>query len=110
MLTLTYEYKLKLTQQQAKQIDHDLEVCRRVWNHALRERKNWIASRKCPVNACSVRSEYIIPADAPYPSFNVQCQRLTEAKQTNPDLASVNAQALQQDLKRLDQAFERRHW
>ncbi|WNC86193.1 helix-turn-helix domain-containing protein [Thermosynechococcus sp. QKsg1] len=110
MLTLTYEYKLKLTQQQAKQIDHDLEVCRRVWNHALRERKNWIASRKCPVNACSLVSEYIIPADAPYPSFNVQCQRLTEAKQTNPDLASLNTQALQQDLKRLDQAFERRHW
>ncbi|WKT86755.1 hypothetical protein QYC30_02150 [Thermosynechococcus sp. JY1339] len=30
MLTLTYEYKLKLTQQQAKRIDHDLEVCRQV--------------------------------------------------------------------------------
>ncbi|QSF50302.1 hypothetical protein RHI63_06065 [Thermosynechococcus sp. GLH187] len=38
-------------------------------------------------------SEYIIPADAPYPSFNVQCQRFTQAKQFNPDLASVNAQA-----------------
>ncbi|WKT84485.1 MULTISPECIES: helix-turn-helix domain-containing protein [unclassified Thermosynechococcus] len=76
-------------------------MCRQVWNDALRERKDWIASRKCPVNACSVRSEYIIPADAPYPSFNVQCQRLTQAKQTNPDLASVNTQALQQVLKRV---------
>ncbi|WP_460195071.1 RNA-guided endonuclease InsQ/TnpB family protein [Thermosynechococcus sp. FA-CM-4201] len=83
-------------------------MCRRVWNDALRERKDWIASRKCPVNACSVRSEYIIPADAPYPNFNVQCQRLTQARQTNPDLVSVNAQAVQQVLKRLDQAFERR--
>ncbi len=108
MITLTYEYKLKPTKQQAKQIDHDLEVCRKVWNFALRERKDWIASRKCPVNACFLRSEYIIPADEPYPSFKLQCQRLTEAKKVNPELASVNAQALQQVLRRLDQAFERR--
>jgi putative transposase len=108
MITLTYEYKLKPTKQQAEQIDHDLEVCRQVWNYALRERKDWIASRKCPVNACSLRSEYIIPADEPYPSFKLQCQRLTQAKKGNPDLGSVNAQALQQVLKRLDQAFERR--
>lgn len=108
MITLMYEYKLKPTRQQAEQIDHDLEVCRKVWNYALRERKDWIASRKCPVNACSVRGEYIIPADEPYPSFKIQCQRLTLAKKTNADLASVNAQALQQVLKRLDQAFERR--
>jgi putative transposase len=108
MITLTYEYKLKPTKQQAKQIDHDLEVCRQVWNYALRERKDWIASRKCPVNACSLRSEYIIPADNPYPSFKLQCQRLTEAKRLNADLASVNAQALQQVLRRLDQAFDRR--
>jgi putative transposase len=108
MITLTYEYKLKPTQRQAEQIDHDLEVCRKVWNYALRERKDWIASGKCPVNACSLRSEYIIPADAPYPSFKVQCQRLTQAKHSNPDLASVNAQALQQVLRRLDQGFDRR--
>lgn len=108
MITLTYEYKLKPTKQQVEQIDHDLETCRRVWNYALRERKDWIASRKCPVNVCSLRSEYIIPADEPYPSFKLQCQRLTEAKRLNADLASVNAQALQQVLRRLDQAFDRR--
>ncbi|MFN4067654.1 MAG: hypothetical protein ACK4K5_10650 [Thermosynechococcus sp.] len=61
----------------------------------MRERKDWIASRKCPVNACSLHREYILPADEPYPSFNVQCKRLTQARQTNPDLASVNAQVLQ---------------
>ncbi|WP_244348361.1 RNA-guided endonuclease InsQ/TnpB family protein [Thermostichus vulcanus] len=108
MMNLTYEYKLKPTQQQAKQINHYLEICRRVWNDALRERKDWMASRKCPVNACSLRSESIIPADAPYPSFKLQCQRLTEAKRLDEDLASVNAQALQQVLRRLDQAFDRR--
>lgn len=107
MIILTYEYKLKPTKQQAEQIDQDLEVCRKVWNYALKERKDWMASRKCPVNACSVSSEYIIAADEPYPSFKRQCQRLTEAKKVNPELASVNAQALQQVLRRLDRSFER---
>ena len=36
MITLTYEYKLKPTKQQAEQIDHDLEMCRHVWNYALK--------------------------------------------------------------------------
>lgn len=108
MIILMYEYKLKPTKQQAEQIDHDLEVCRQVWNYGLRERKDWMASRKCSINACSLRSKYIIPANEPYPGFKVQSQRLTQAKKANLDLASVNAQALQQVLRRLDQAFERR--
>lgn len=107
MITLTYEYKLKPTQQQIERIDHELMVCHKVWNYALRERKDWIAARKCPVNASSVQKEYIIPADAPYPGFKIQCQRLTVARKGNPELASVNAQAQQQVLRRLDQAFER---
>ena len=107
MLILNYEYKLKPTKRQAQQIEHDLEVCRKVWNYALRERKDWMASRKCPVNACSLRSEYIMSADTPYPGFKQQCAALTQAKLTNPDLRSVNAQALQQVLRRLEQGFNR---
>lgn len=107
MITLNYEYKLKPTKQQIEQIEHDLEVCRKVWNYALRERKDWMASRQCLVNACSLRSEYILAADAPYPGFKQQCAALTQAKLTNPDLKSVNAQALQQVLRRLDQGFDR---
>ncbi|WP_249369255.1 transposase [Acaryochloris marina] len=106
MLTLTYEYKLIPTQLQAEQMQHILDVCSSVWNYALRERKDWIASRKCPVNACSLRSEYIISVDTPYPGFNDQCKSLTQAKKTNPRLKSVNAQVLQQVLRKLDKAFK----
>ena len=59
MLTLSYEFKLKPTQEQVQEIEHILAVCRQVWNHALRSRKDWIKSRKSPVNACSLVSEYI---------------------------------------------------
>ena len=108
MLTLTHEYKLKPTKQQIETIENSLNVCRKIWNYALRERKDWSASRKCPVNACSLHSEYIMAADAPYPNYFFQAKSLTKAKKSSPELKSVNAQALQQVLKTLEKAFKDR--
>ena len=105
MITLTYQYKLKPSKQQESEINHILDVCKSIYNYALRERKDWLSSRKSPINSCSIISEYIIPADAPYPNYNVQAKNLTIAKNTNLRLKSVNAQVLQQTLKTLDRAF-----
>jgi putative transposase len=105
MLTLTYEYKAMPTEEQVRLIEHTLDVCRKVWNFALRERKDWYDSRRCPVNACSITSEYIIPADAPYPNYFVQANALTQAKVVFPELRTVNAQVLQQVLRKLETAF-----
>ncbi len=105
MLTLSYEFKLKPTQEQVQEIEHILAVCRQVWNHALRSRKDWIKSRKSPVNACSLVSEYIMSPNKPYPNYAKQCKALTEAKQDFPELRTVNAQVLQQVLRRLETAF-----
>ena len=105
MLNLTYEYKTIPTPEQVQMIEHTLTVCRKVWNFALRERKDWINSRKCQINACSISGEYIIPADAPYPNYATQCKSLTKAKIEVPELTTVNAQALQQVLKKLEAAF-----
>ena len=60
MLTMTYEYKLQPTPEQTAIIQKTLDVCRCVWNFALRQRKDWCNSRKSPINACSIHSEYII--------------------------------------------------
>ncbi len=105
MLNLTFEYKAIPTPEQVQLIEHTLTVCRKVWNFALRERKDWINSRKCQINACSISGEYIIPADAPYPNYATQCKSLTKAKAEFPELSTVNAQALQQVLKKLETAF-----
>jgi putative transposase len=105
MLTLTYEYKLIPHDRQIKVIEHTLNICRSVWNYALRERKDWLKSRKSPVNACSIEQKYIIPPDLPYPNYHNQAKALTEAKKTNEILKSVNAQVLQQVLRTLDRAF-----
>jgi putative transposase len=105
VLTLTYEYKAHPTDEQIKLIEHTLDVCRQVWNFALRERKDWLNSRKSPVNACSITSEYIIPVDAPYPNYKTQAKSLTQAKKQYPELTTVNAQVLQQVLRKLETAF-----
>ncbi|MGK7925972.1 MAG: RNA-guided endonuclease InsQ/TnpB family protein [Spirulina sp.] len=106
MLTVTYEYKLIPTAKQIEIIEHTLIVCRSVWNYALRERKDWLNSRKSSVNACSLEKEYIIPADVPFPNYHYQAKQLTKAKKIHPVLKSVNAQVLQQVLRRLERAFE----
>ncbi|NEO39842.1 MAG: transposase [Moorea sp. SIOASIH] len=105
MITLTYEYKLIPSQEQIAIIQDMLTVCRKVWNYALRERKDWYKSRKCLVNCCSLQQEYIIPVDAPYPSYKLQAGNLTKAKKNNPQLKKTNAQVLQQVLKTLERAF-----
>ncbi|MGH7998449.1 MAG: helix-turn-helix domain-containing protein, partial [Brasilonema sp.] len=93
------------TKQQVKIFDDWLEINRKVYNYALAERKDWYKSRSCQVNACSLRSEYIIPADAPRPTIPCQCKSLTAAKEKYPDLKRVQSQVLQQTLKRLENYY-----
>jgi putative transposase len=105
VLTLTYEYKIEPTTQQVIAIEDYLNVCRIVWNYALSERKDWLNSRKSDVDVCSLISEYIIPPDEPYPNYVKQAKSLTEARKNNPELKSINAQVLQQVLRKLETAF-----
>jgi putative transposase len=106
MLNLTYSYRIYPGLDQEAQMLDWLEQCRRVYNYALAERKDWMNSRKCPVNACSIRQEYIIPADVPYPDYYKQQNALTEAKKRIPELKAVHSQVLQDALKRLDKSFK----
>lgn len=105
MFTLTYEYKLKPTPEQVSLFEDWLEQCRRVYNYALAERKDWFKSRSCQINACSLYSEYIIPADTKRPNYASQCKGLTKARANIPALNAVQVHVLQQTLKRLEQAF-----
>lgn len=103
---MTWEFKLEPSAEQILEIERTLTVCRKVWNYALRERKDWLNSRKCSINACSIFQEYIIPPDALFPNYHIQAKRLTAAKEFSPELKTVNAQLLQQVLRNLDRAFE----
>ncbi len=105
MLTRTYEFKLKPTAEQVSIFESWLVACRKVYNYALAERKAWVNSRKCEINACSIREEYIIPAEAKRPNFANQCKAITQARKDFPELGNVHVHVLQETLKRLENAF-----
>jgi len=105
MLNLTYQYRLRPSEEQIQLYEDWLEASRKVWNYALSERKDWYRSRSCKIDSCSLRGEYIIPADAPRPTFARQCKGLTQARKVFPKLQAANAQMLQQVLRRLEKAF-----
>ncbi len=99
MITVNYEYKLKPNAQQIKTFEAWLSRCLKVYNFALRERKDWVNSRKSPVNACSLVSEYILPVDTPRPTYYSQCKSLTAAKKIYPELTQPHVHVLQQTLR-----------
>lgn len=105
MITVNYEYKLKPNALQVKTFETWLTACKKVYNFALRERKDWVNSRKSPVNSCSLVSEYILPSDAPRPTYYSQCKSLTTAKKVCPELQLPHIHVLQQTLRNLEAAF-----
>ena len=105
MLNFTYEYKLIPTDAQRQTFDLWLDICRKVYNYALRERKDWVNSRKCALNSCSIQQEYIIPVNVHRPTFSTQCKSLARAKKSNPELKLPHTHVLQQVLRQLEAAF-----
>ena len=105
-MLLNYTYRIRPNQQQAQLLDERLETLRVSYNYALRELKDWIASRKCPIDRCSLESEYIMSADSPFPSYHQQQNNLPEAKKKYPKLKSVPSQVLQTNIRRLHDAWD----
>ena len=105
-LTLNYTYRIYLDSKQEAMLSEWLEICRRSYNYALRELKDWIASRKCPIDRCSLESEYIMSADYPFPSYHQQQNQLPKAKKVYPELSKVPSQVLQTNVRRLHDAWD----
>ncbi|MEM8777918.1 MAG: transposase [Cyanobacteria bacterium P01_G01_bin.49] len=106
MLTLNYSYRIYPDSKQEVMLSEWLEICRRSYNYALRELKDWIASRKCPIDRCNLESEYIMTADYPFPSYHQQQNQLPQAKKTFPLLGKVPSQVLQTNVRRLHDAWD----
>lgn len=106
MLTMNYTYRIYPDAAQQTELLEWLETCRGVYNYALRELKDWMASRKCPIDRCSLEKEYIIRSDAPLPSYHRQQNNLPKAKKQFPHLGKVHSQALQTTIRRLHDTWE----
>ncbi len=106
MLNMNYTFRIYPDATQQSLIQEWLETCRQTYNYALRELKDWLASRKSLADRCSLEKEYIIPSDAPFPSYQRQQDGLPKAKKEFPHLASVYSQALQTTIRRLHDTWE----
>lgn len=108
---MNYTYAIYPSWQQQEQMFSWLETCRRLYNHCLRDLKDWINSRKCSIDSCSVDREYIMSADIPFPNYLEQKRQLTQWKKTNPYFKNVYSQTTQDVVKRMHntwEAFKRR--
>ncbi len=101
-----YRYRIYPDPQQIELLNEWLETCRVSYNYALRELKDWIASRKCPIDRCSTESEYIMAADYPFPSYHQQQNNLPKAKKKFPRLKTVPSQVLQTNIRRLHDSWD----
>ncbi len=105
-MILNYVYRIYPDARQQKLLLEWLETCRISYNYALRELKDYISSRKCSVDRCSLVSEYVIPADYPFPGYQQQQNNLPKAKKVFPRLKAVPAQVLQTNIRRLHDAWD----
>ncbi len=106
MLTLTYRYRIYPDAIQEQMFLERMETCRRAYNYALREIKDWCNSRKCAIDRCSLEQEYILPADLKFPGEVQQLNNLPKAKKEFPKLGEVPSQTLQHAVKQLHRAWE----
>ena len=105
-MILNYRYHIYPDAQQIELLKEWLETCRVSYNYALRELKDWIASRKCPIDRCSLELEYIMAADYPFPSYHQQQNNLPKAKKKFPRLKAVPSQVLQTNIRRLHDSWD----
>ena len=84
----TFVYKLRPTPAQAALLTETVETCRRLYNHALSERKTTYQERGESIG------------------FARQCASLPALKRESPYLPRVHSQVLQDVLHRVDRAFQ----
>jgi putative transposase len=106
MLTMNYTYRIYPDATEQNELLEWLETCRGVYNYALRELKDWIVSRKCLVDRCSLEKEYIIPTSEPFPSYYRQQNNLPKAKKEFLHLGKVHSQVLQTTIRRFHDTWE----
>jgi putative transposase len=105
-LTMNYSYRISPSAAQQELMLSWLETCRRLYNRCLGDLKDWMNSRKCLVDRCSINREYIMSPDIPFPGYMEQKRQLTQWKKTDPELKAVHSQVTQDVVKRLHNSWE----
>ncbi len=106
-MLLTYQYRIQPDIAQQAQMDWWCELLRRHHNYALGQRLDWLCRTRCLVNRCSLISEPIGEIYGLFPNYYLQAGELKQTKTLFPDYKNIYHDVQQQNLKRLEKAWER---
>jgi putative transposase len=106
-MKLTHIYRIKPSTEQAAIIETWLEMLRRHFNYALSQRFDWLRRTRCQIDRCSLVSEPIGDIPENFPSYNSQAGELKQTKELFPVYKNIHAEVQQQNLKRLEKAWDR---
>jgi len=82
-------------------------MLRRHFNYALGQRFDWLRRTRCQIDRCSWVGEPIGDIPDKFTSYNFQAGELKNTKRLFPAYKEIHAEVQQQNLKRLDKAWDR---
>ena len=103
-----FRYRLYPTRKQAEVLHQTLDLCRKLYNAGLEERKeSWRMTARVSVEMTgnSAVINYAKPVGV-HVSYNDQSAQLPEIKEIRPEYKEIYSQILQDTLKRVDKAFK----
>jgi putative transposase len=106
-MRLTHIYRIKPSTLAVTIMDDWLELLRRHFNYALGQRFDWLRKTRCQIDRCSLISEPIGGIPDKFPGYNFQAGELKQTKQLFPAYKEIHAEVQQQNIKRLDKAWDR---
>ncbi len=106
-MKLTHIYRIKPSTEQVAIMDGWLELLRRHFNYALGQRFDGLRRTRCQIDRCSLVSEPIGDIPDKFPGYNFQAGELKTTKELFPVYKEIHAEVQQQNLKRLDKAWDR---
>ena len=106
-MKLTHIYRIKPSTEQVAVMDTWLEMLRRHFNYALSQRYDWLRRTRCQIDRCSLISESIGDIPDKFPGYNFQAGELKATKELFPVYKEIHAEVQQQNLLRLDKAWDR---
>jgi putative transposase len=104
-MRISYQYRLRPTQEQQATMDNWLELLRRQYNYRLAERFNWCEQNRCDINACPLIC--YLPELKNQPDFYSQKRDLVNTKVLLPEYADIHSQVLQNCIERVKKTFDR---
>ncbi len=105
-MRISYQYRLKPTKEQEAVMLRWLDMLRHQYNWLLVERFNWYEQNRSSIDRCSIFAEHL-PELKDSPNYYNQKQSLVGLKQSHTWYQEINAQVLQDMVKRVDLSFQR---